>query len=103
MPEIKQIYNQLKASAKSRNIPFDLTPLDLYNISYPLTCPVLGIPLKFNRGSQQDNSYSIDRKDSSKGYSIDNIIVISWRANKLKSDASMDEIKKIFEFYNNNI
>lgn len=101
MPEIKTIYNQLKSSAKKRNISFELSLSDLYNISYPLTCPILDIPLKFNRGSLQDNSYSVDRVDSSKGYTIDNIIIISWRANKLKSNASMDEIKRIFEFYNN--
>lgn len=97
--EIKQIYNRLKASAAKRNIPFELTLMDLHNLSYPITCPILGIPLYFNRGSADDNSYSIDRIDSTKGYVIDNIEVISLRANKLKNNASKQEIQLLAEYY----
>ena len=100
MPDVKTIYNRLKSSAKKRNIPFELTPYDLYHLSYPITCPILNITLKYNRGAQQDDSYSIDRRDSSKGYTNDNIIVISWKANRLKSNATTEEMNKIAEFYN---
>ena len=99
---LKTLYNQLKQGAKKRNIDFDLTPNDLNNLSFPITCPVLGIPLVFNRGSVQDNSVSIDRIDSSKGYTIDNIVVVSNRVNKLKSNASLDEMVKIVNFYKQN-
>lgn len=98
--DIKTLYNRLKSSAKKRNIPFSLTIPELNNLTFPLTCPILGIPLKFNRHQLQDNSYSIDRIDSSQGYSIDNIVVISWRANRLKNNASLTELNKISNFYN---
>lgn len=98
LPEIKTIYNRLKASAKRRNISFTLNITDLYDLSYPVTCPVLGIPMKFNRGKPQDDSYSIDRLDSSIGYTIDNIRVISYRANRLKSDGTKTEITKLAEY-----
>ena len=101
MPDIKTIFNRLKSSAKKRNIPFELTILDLYDLSYPLICPVLGIKLQYNRGKAQDNSYSIDRKDSSLGYTPDNIVVISWKANRLKNNASSGELTKISDYYNN--
>lgn len=101
--EIKTIYNRLKASAAKRNIPFDLTLVDLNNLSYPITCPILGIPLSFNRGEAKDNSYSIDRIDSTKGYVIGNIEVISLRANKLKSDATIQEIQLLAEYYNEKV
>ena len=97
LPEIRTIYNRLKQSAKSRNIPFDLTLTDLNNLTFPISCPVLGIPLKFNRGQLQDNSYSVDRIDSTQGYTIDNIEVISWRANRLKNDGTTLELQKIAE------
>lgn len=100
LPEIKTIYNRLKLSAKKRNIPFELTLTDLNNLSFPITCPILNIPLTFNRGQAQDNSYSIDRIDSSKGYTIDNIVVISLKANKLKNNATSNELKQIAEYYN---
>lgn len=100
-PDIKTIFNRLKASAKKRNIPFELTILDLYNLSFPLVCPILNIPLKYNRINAEDNSYSIDRIDSTRGYSNDNIVVISLKANKLKSNATAIELNQLSEFYSN--
>jgi hypothetical protein len=98
LPEIKTLYNRLKSSAKSRNIEFKLSITDLYDLSFPITCPILGIPMKFNRGVPQDDSYSIDRVDSSKGYIADNIRVISYRANRLKSDGTKTEIIKLSDY-----
>lgn len=94
-------YNRLKHSAKKRGIKFDLTHLDIMQLDYPISCPILGIPLTYNVGKVDDNSYSIDRVDSSKGYSIDNIEVISFRANKLKSDATITEIIALYNYYSN--
>jgi hypothetical protein len=95
---IKSLYNSLKYSAKKRGIPFSLTIPELNNLTFPITCPILGIPIRFNR-EQRDDSISIDRIDSDRGYEIDNIIVISWRANRLKSDASLNDMQRITEFY----
>ena len=97
-PDSKKLYTSLKASAKKRNIPFNLTLTDLNNLTFPITCPILGIPLSVNN-KQSDNSYSIDRIDSAKGYEIDNIIVISWKANRLKNNATNEELNKISNFY----
>lgn len=77
---------------------FSLTLSDLNNLTFPITCPILGIPLKFNRGKMQDDSYSFDRIDSSKGYEINNIQVISWRANRLKNNATLTELKQLSNF-----
>jgi len=95
LPEVKTIYRRLKHSAKSRGIRFDLSLTDLNNLTFPITCPILGMPLKFNRGQMQDNSYSIDRINSSLGYTVNNIRVISWRANRLKNDATNEELIKL--------
>ena len=97
--DVKIIYNRLKNSASKRNIPFNLTVTELMNLSYPLTCPILGIPLYYNRGTAEDNSYSIDRIDSTKGYTIENVVVISNRANKLKNNATIQEIQLLAEYY----
>lgn len=97
--EIKKIYKRLKSSAEKRGIDFDLSISDLEDLGFPISCPVLGIPIYFNRGSAADDSISYDRIDSSKGYTKDNIIVVSNRVNKIKSNASIDELKKITEFY----
>ena len=97
--EIKTLWTHLKNSAAKRGIPFNLTISDLNNLSFPVTCPIFGIELYFNRSCASDNSYSIDRIDSSRGYEIDNIIVISQRANRIKNNATFEELEKLVKFY----
>lgn len=93
------LWRQLKASAKKRNIEFNISPTDICDIGIPVTCPILGIPLKFHRHKVEDDSVSFDRIDSSKGYIADNLIVISYRANKLKSNSTLEEMQKLVKFY----
>lgn len=100
-PPPKEIYNRLKASAKKRGIPFDLLVTDLYELSYPITCPINGLVLKWNKGQAQDDSYSFDRIDSALGYTIDNLQIISWRANRLKSDATLLELEQLSGYHIN--
>jgi hypothetical protein len=97
--EMSSLLTHIRNSAARRGIEFTLTINDLNNLTFPVTCPILGMPLYFNRGMADDNSYSIDRIDSARGYCSDNIIVISNRANKLKSDSTIEELKKIVEYY----
>lgn len=98
--DLKELYNHLKSSAKKRKIPFSLSMADMYEISFPISCPILSIELKFNTGSQDDNSFSFDRIDSTKGYSIDNIVVISQKANRIKNNGTPEELAKLAKFYN---
>lgn len=88
-----------KVRAVKRGLEFDLHPSDL---SLPELCPVLGIPIKINAGKVKGfygNSPSIDRVDNSRGYTWDNCIVVSLRANKLKNDATLQELSAVVEFY----
>ena len=98
-PEYKEIIRRLKQPARKRGIEFNLTTTDLDYIGFPLTCPVLGIPLKWNRGEPKDDSYSFDRKDSSLGYTKDNIEIISFKANRAKNNLSADELKKFSQYF----
>lgn len=98
--DLKQLLNQLKNSAKKRGIEFNLTTSDIDDIGIPITCPVLGIPLKFHRGRPQDDSISFDRIDSTKGYTKENLVIVCYRVNKLKSNATLREMQSIVKFYN---
>ena len=97
--DTKQLLNNLKASALKRGIPFELTVADIDDIGIPLRCPVFGIPIYFHRDHPRDDSISFDRVDSSRGYTRDNVIIISNRANKLKSDATLKEMEALVNFY----
>lgn len=83
--------------AKLKNIPFDLS---IDDIKIPDVCPVLGIPLKKGGpGKRVDNSATLDRVIPNVGYVKGNVIVISFKANKIKSDATVVELQKVTEFY----
>lgn len=97
--DIKKLFNQLKNGANKRGIEFNLSVSDLNELTFPIRCPVLDIPMVFNSGRAQDNSYSIDRIDSSEGYHPDNIVVISHRANTLKRDATLEELQSLVIYY----
>jgi len=97
--EFKLLWSQLKASANKRGIPFELSVTDIDEIGIPITCPVLGMPLYFHRNKVKDDSISFDRIDSSKGYVLGNVIVISYRANRLKSDATINELRQIADYF----
>lgn len=99
MPSVKELYSRLKQSAKKRNIPFDLTLSDMYQISFPLTCPILGIRLRWYWNKGHDDSYSFDRIDSSIGYTFDNIQIISNKANRAKNNLTKEELKKFGDFF----
>lgn len=71
------------------NITFDdLLPL-------PKKCPVLGISLRASRGPQDPQAYSLDRIENKKGYILGNIIVMSYKANRLKNDGTAQEHEAI--------
>ena len=98
-PEPREMYQRIKSSAKKRGIDFQMTIYDFYLIDFPITFPILNIPLKWNRGKPKDNSYSFDRIDSSKGYVLDNLEVISFRANRAKNNLTEEELKKFGLYY----
>jgi hypothetical protein len=62
-------------------------------------CPVLGIEMVFGGTvSIKDNSASIDRFDTTKGYIKGNVWIISDKANRMKSNATLDDIKKVYDY-----
>ena len=61
-------------------------------------CPVFGITLEFNSAGFRETSPSLDRIDSSKGYTRDNVQVISWKANRLKAYATIEDLEILVAF-----
>jgi hypothetical protein len=58
---------------------------------------MLGIPLIHGVGKTVEGSPSLDRKNTAEGYTLENIWVISWRANRLKSNATREEIALLLQ------
>ncbi len=78
--------------------------LNFGEIEFPEYCPILGIKLDyFAEGRPQDNSPSFDRVDCTKGYISGNVLIISNKANRIKSDGNVEDLRKILEYLENNI
>lgn len=90
----QRIYDRAKGRAKQRGREFTIS---LDDVVIPETCPVLGVPLVHAPGSPYVPS--LDRIDSSKGYTPDNIIVMSWRANTLKNNMTEEECRALLRFF----
>lgn len=87
--------SMIKARCIKRGIPFDMRQEDLV---VPEVCPVLGIPLVVGKGSFSDNSPSVDRLVPSLGYVTGNVRIISYRANAIKRDATLEELEAIVAY-----
>lgn len=100
-PFKRYVIRRIKHKSKHNNIPFNLT---IDDIIIPEYCPIFGIKLKlgFNSGAGgNSDSISIDRIDPNKGYIKDNILIISHKANTLKNNATLEELKKVLEYARN--
>ena len=89
------LLTKAKNRAKKKGLEFNI---DISDVIIPKTCPVLGIKiLEDIQGRYTDNSPSIDRIDNDGGYTKGNVRIISHRANSLKSNATVSELKKILQ------
>lgn len=92
----KSYVSAARGRAGREGLPFDLEAED---INFPDVCPVLGIPLFFSEDRvRTDNTPSIDKLKPGLGYVKGNVYVISWRANRLKGNATLDELERLVSY-----
>lgn len=93
--------HKIKGSLKKRshlNLSVTLTAEDIIGlVPKDLTCPVYKELFIF-KGSSQWN-LSFDRIDNNKGYTKDNVVVVSNRVNRIKSVANVKELYQVADFY----
>lgn len=85
----KKVLNGIKQRAKDNNLEFNLELADINSFS---VCPVFGFVLERSKGKPSFNSPSVDRIDPTKGYTKDNIQILSNKANAMKQDATKEEL-----------
>ena len=95
---LRNMLKRVKGRAKKSGLEFRITKANFPG-GVPSICPALGTELSVNsKKGHWPHSPSIDRIDNSKGYIPGNVKIISWRANSLKSDATIDEVEKILAY-----
>ena len=91
----QQLLDRVRVRARNRGLDFDL---EISDLRLPSKCPVLGIPIVLGGGKPQHGTPTVDRIDNLKGYVKGNVAVISWRANRLKSDANEAELEAVLRY-----
>ncbi len=86
------LLGRARRNARKHRLPFDLTIDDIH---IPSVCPVLGIKLAWSDNDRDDSYPSVDKVIPELGYVKGNVSIISWRANWLKSNATLDELKAL--------
>lgn len=92
-------WQNIKSRCKEENIHFNISVNDIRKIWNGI-CPVFNIKLTFS-DKNIDTFAELDRKDPSKGYVKDNIQWISRKANRIKNDASLEELEKVYIWLKN--
>lgn len=91
---VKAMLQRARRRAKDFGLLFSLKEED---VVIPSLCPVLGI--KLMRGDAADCAPSLDRINNELGYVPGNVVVVSFRANRIKGNATIDELQKVVKFY----
>ena len=92
---IAYMLHSSRARAKSKNMVFNLEEKD---IIFPERCPVFGTIFEIGVKKPSNFSPSLDRINSKIGYVKGNIIIVSFRVNNLKCNATFEELEKILKY-----
>lgn len=94
----KELLRHARRRAKKKELLFNLVPEDLLPI--PINCPVLKTPLLYfgSERNNKNNAASVDRIENEKGYVPGNVRIISWRANHIKTDATIEEVEAVLKY-----
>lgn len=84
-----------KSNALRSGIPFSI---EFGELVWPTHCPILGLEINYFSEGISENSASFDRINPALGYVSGNVQVISWRANRIKNDATVEELRRIAEY-----
>jgi uncharacterized membrane protein len=94
----RYLLNRARRRAKQFNLEFDLI---IDDVKIPEYCPVLKIPLiapTIDARKRTNNTPTLDRINNSKGYIKNNVFVISWRANRLKDNMTIEEVESLLQY-----
>jgi hypothetical protein len=93
------LHSSAKRRAAVKSIEFSIVKEDIPEI--PDICPIALIPIfPRNDGTKGpcDNSPSLDRVDTTKGYVKGNLRVLSHKGNRMKADMGIEELERIIKY-----
>lgn len=92
----KNLEQQTRSKCKVQGIPYNLNEVFLREI-WTDCCPISG--LKFSPGDKRKaNGAQLDRKVPALGYTQGNVRFVSARMNRIKDNATLDELRRIIKY-----
>jgi hypothetical protein len=94
-----QALANIKERSRHNGYESDLDLIDIPELTDK--CPVLGVTYTIGSVKNKDFSPSVDRKNPNLPYLKkykDNLVFISHRANRIKSNATAEEVRKVLEY-----
>lgn len=90
----RHLLNKARWRAKRDEREFRITEADILAV-WPQDnrCPILGCELQCGQG--RDFAPSLDRIDNAQGYVPGNLAVLSWKANAMKRELTVDHIRAL--------
>jgi len=93
----KALYNKMKSRARQYDRECSISKDDFLALFDPLVCAATGMPLEWTQGARQPWNPSVDRIDSTKGYTLENTRVVSVLFNLAKSEWTDADVLKMAE------
>lgn len=94
------LWNNCRYRAKKGGFECTIT---IDDIKIPDKCPILNIDLIQGFDTGRDNSPSVDRIHLDRGYTPDNIQIISVKANRMKNNATLEQLVLLGKWAENQI
>ena len=89
---LKMSLNTARGTARKKGLPFEITADQMASMwaAQDGRCFYTGVPMVFD-GSNVPESVSIDRVDSAKGYTLDNVVLCGTYVNRMKNEFFINE------------
>jgi len=102
-----EFFSSIRKNARDRKLEFGITVQDIWDIflKQDRKCALTGFELKFgNKRLKEETTASLDRIDSSKGYSVNNIQWLHKKVNFMKQQFNQNDFiewcGRVFNFNN---
>ena len=111
----KRWFASKKGRVKADGVEFTIEPEDIPGVKirrfkvrgkwiyetteYPKVCLVMGTELDWGQNGNQPNSPSLDRIDPTKGYVKGNVMMMSDLANRMKQNATPEELTQFCRYH----
>jgi len=96
---LKGMFKRAKNRSKQKGVPCTITEQYIYILGSSIEhCPISGNKLQYGGGKKCDNSASLDRYIPHLGYTPENVWIISDKMNRMKSDATIEEIERVLTY-----